>query len=94
VALREPTLEPPVAREARTAVLNPINESPLIPPFPVSCLTYREVMAEKLRAALTRREVAIRDFFDVEHATRHALDMGDAQLLVLPLCSTLDPVHR
>jgi hypothetical protein len=27
-------------------------------------------MAEKLRAALSRREVAIRDFFDVDHAVR------------------------
>jgi hypothetical protein len=29
-------------------------------------------MAEKLRAALCRREVAIRDFFDVDHAVRNA----------------------
>jgi len=27
-------------------------------------------MAEKVRAALCRREVAIRDFFDVDHAVR------------------------
>ena len=27
-------------------------------------------MAEKLRAALTRRDVAIRDYFDVDHAVR------------------------
>jgi predicted nucleotidyltransferase component of viral defense system len=84
VALREPTLEPTVQGGARTALLNPIDESPLIPAFPVACLTYRETMAEKLRAGLTRREVAIRDFFDVEHATRRGdLDVADAQLLEL-----------
>jgi predicted nucleotidyltransferase component of viral defense system len=84
VALREPTLEPTVQGEARTALLNPINESPLIPAFPVACLTYREAMAEKLRAALTRRGVAIRDFFDVEHATRRGgIDVADEQLLEL-----------
>ena len=33
-------------------------------------LSYREAMAEKVRAALCRREVAIRDFFDVDHAVR------------------------
>jgi hypothetical protein len=82
VALREPTLESTVQGEARTALLNPINESPLVPAFPVACLTYREAMAEKLRAALTRRGVAIRDFFDVEHASRHGnLDVADARLL-------------
>jgi len=84
VALCEPTLEPTVHGEARTALLSPIDESPLIPAFPVACLTYREAMAEKLRAALTRRAVAIRDFFDVDHATRRGdLDVADAQLLEL-----------
>lgn len=28
-------------------------------------------MAEKLRAALSRREPAIRDFYDIDHAVRH-----------------------
>lgn len=35
-------------------------------------MTYREAMAEKIRAALCRREVAIRDYFDVDHAVRSA----------------------
>lgn len=29
-----------------------------------------EAMAEKLRAALSRRDVAIRDYYDVDHAVR------------------------
>jgi hypothetical protein len=41
-------------------------------------------MAEKLRAALTRRDVAIRDYFDVDHAVRReALVVGDRVLLGL-----------
>ena len=41
-------------------------------------------MAEKLRAALTRKDIAIRDFFDVDHAVRNdALDPTDATLLTL-----------
>jgi len=41
-------------------------------------------MAEKLRAALTRREVAIRDFFDVDYAVRdRALEISDGALLGL-----------
>jgi hypothetical protein len=41
-------------------------------------------MAEKLRAALCRREVAIRDFFDLDHAVHQAgLDTCDPRLLEL-----------
>lgn len=43
-----------------------------------------DTVAEKLRAALCRREVAIRDFFDVDHAVRHAgLDTREPGLLNL-----------
>jgi predicted nucleotidyltransferase component of viral defense system len=36
----------------------------------VPCLSWEEAIAEKLRAALSRREVAIRDFYDIDHAVR------------------------
>ena len=69
---------------SKTALLNPINGQPLVEVIPVPCLSYSEAMAEKLRAALCRREVAIRDFFDVDHAARNAgVDVHDAALLDL-----------
>ena len=37
------------------------------------CCGSEEAYAEKIRAALTRREPAIRDFFDLDHAVRCAL---------------------
>ena len=41
-------------------------------------------MAEKLRAALSRLEAAIRDFFDIDHAVLVAgLDVADPKLLRL-----------
>ncbi len=39
----------------------------------VQVLRIQEAYAEKIRAALTRREPAIRDFFDLDHAVRSAL---------------------
>lgn len=72
IGVREPTMLDPHDGAARTALLNPVNGRPLVQPFPVVCLTYRETMAEKVRAALCRREVAIRDYFDVDHAVRTA----------------------
>lgn len=84
VGLREPTLKAAERGQARTALLNPINGQSLIAPFPVRSLSYAEAMAEKLRAALCRREVAIRDFFDVDHAERTgAFDPMEPALLKL-----------
>ena len=70
VGLREPLLTPAIRGEARTLLLDPISGSPLVPAFPVPCLSRDEAMAEKLRAALSRREAAIRDFFDIDYAVR------------------------
>ncbi len=71
VGLREPVLTSVVSAEARTLLLDPISGAPLLSPLPVPCLSREEAIAEKLRAALTRRTAAIRDFYDIDHAVRH-----------------------
>ena len=35
------------------------------------CISKNEAYAEKFRAALSRREVAARDFFDIDYAVQH-----------------------
>jgi predicted nucleotidyltransferase component of viral defense system len=70
VSLREPLLNPVALGEARTLLLDPVSGSALAPPVSVPCLSREEAMAEKLRAALTRRRAAIRDFYDIDHAVR------------------------
>lgn len=72
VGVREPNMMQAQQGVAKTALLNPVNRRELVEVYPVLCLSYQEAMAEKLRAALCRREVAIRDFFDVDHAVRNA----------------------
>lgn len=70
--------------QAGTLLLNPVTGMPLVDTFRIACLSYPEAMAEKLRAGLCRREVAIRDFFDIDHAVRNAgLNLQDAALLGL-----------
>ncbi|TAH38049.1 MAG: nucleotidyl transferase AbiEii/AbiGii toxin family protein [Planctomycetota bacterium] len=84
IGLREPLLSDAVAGSAHTLALDPVSGSTLVPPIQVPCLSRREAMAEKLRAALTRRVVAIRDFNDVDHAVRHAgLQVLEPELLAL-----------
>jgi predicted nucleotidyltransferase component of viral defense system len=72
VGVREPNMTEVLQGAARTVLLNPIGGQALVDTYPVVALSYAEAMAEKVRAALCRSEVAIRDFFDVDHAVRSA----------------------
>lgn len=84
VGQREPNMTETQLGTSKTALLNPINGQALVDPYPVRCLSYLEAMVEKLRAALCRREVAIRDFFDVDYAVRNTeLNTRDPALLDL-----------
>jgi predicted nucleotidyltransferase component of viral defense system len=68
--LREPLLTQVLIGKAQTLLLNPVTGKPITPAIPVPCISRSEAMAEKLRAALSRREAAIRDFYDIDYAVR------------------------
>ncbi len=71
VSVREPALVAPAILPARTVLLDPIGGKPAVRDLHVFSITAMEAMAEKFRAALSRRDVAIRDFFDLDYAARH-----------------------
>ena len=78
MALREPILQPVHAGKANTILLDPLNGISAVPPLAIACISRMEAFAEKVRAALTRREPAIRDHFDLDYAVRMSLfDPGD-----------------
>jgi len=82
--VREPLLRRTIRGEARTLLLGPGSDRPLVTAIPITCLSYDETMAEKLRAALSRRDVAIRDFYDVDHAVhRRGYQLTNAAFLKL-----------
>lgn len=68
VGLREKLLVSPIRSELRTLLMNPFTKKPAVPEFTVMALALEEAYAEKTRAALTRREPAIRDLYDVDFA--------------------------
>ena len=70
VALREPLLLDPLNGLAQTILLDPVSRKPLLKPLEVRCIAKMEAFTEKFRAALSRREVAVRDFFDLDYAVR------------------------
>ena len=84
IGIREPILLPSLTGEIRTIVVNPFSGRPLLPIFTVQVMDMKEAYAEKVRAALTRREPAIRDLFDLFHAVRKMeLGLDDHDFLIL-----------
>ena len=81
ISVREPLLLPTVIGQARTLMLDPVGGDAMIPAVDVSCIDMIEAMAEKFRAALSRQDVAIRDFYDIDYAAKHlGLDMINDQM--------------
>ena len=82
VSVREPLLISPTMGQTKTLLLDPIGGEPMAPEIPIDCITMLEAMAEKFRAALSRRDVAIRDFYDLDYAvSRLDLDPADPRLV-------------
>ncbi|MEI6971830.1 MAG: nucleotidyl transferase AbiEii/AbiGii toxin family protein [bacterium] len=82
--LREPALLTPRVEPANTLLVSPLTGRPVFPAFPVRVMALKEVWGEKVRAALCRREPAIRDFFDLEYALRtNQLDLSAPDLIAL-----------
>lgn len=70
VGLREPLLMPVFHGLARTMLRSPLTNNPMVAPIAVRCIDKAEALAEKFRAALSRRDAVIRDFYDIDHAVR------------------------
>ena len=82
VSLCEPLLMPALKGEAPTLLINPVTNSALVSPISLRCIAKTEALAEKFRAALSRREAAIRDFFDIDYAVRKdGLKPGNVELV-------------
>lgn len=84
VGLREPLLLPTEDRYAHTMLQNAFSGEDMVAPLRLRVIAQQELWAEKIRAALSRREPAVRDFFDLDYAwARLALDLKDPALLAM-----------
>jgi predicted nucleotidyltransferase component of viral defense system len=82
VSVREPALTAPATLSARTVLMDPISGQSAVPGLEVACINALEAMAEKFRAALSRRDVAIRDFYDLDYAVRNlSLELASASFV-------------
>lgn len=84
IGLREPLLTPIFEGSAKTLLRDPVSGTSLVTPAAIRCISKKEAFAEKFRAALSRRDVAIRDYFDIDYAVRVlGLRPGDVELIGL-----------
>ena len=59
--------------EAKTLLMDPITHNPVFSKFRVVGLSLKETYSEKIRAALSRKNPAIRDIFDIHYAIKKRL---------------------
>jgi len=82
--LREPLFLEAKKENASTLLTNPFTLKPFISPFPVTTISKKEAFAEKIRAALSRKELAIRDYYDLFYAIKeNIISINDPELLRL-----------
>lgn len=74
IGMREELMLDAIWQGTSTLLIDPFNEQKVIPDFKTQCLSLEELFAEKFRAALSRRDPAIRDYFDIFYAM-HNLDI-------------------
>lgn len=63
--------------------LHPFTKEPLFDAGSVTCLSLKELVAEKLRAAATRDVIAARDFYDLDYLLKAGFDFKNKELLSL-----------
>ncbi len=63
--------------------LHPFTKEPLFDGGKVNCLSLKEIVSEKLRAAALRKVIAPRDFYDLDFILRHDFNLADKEVVVL-----------
>lgn len=84
IGLREELIMDPILQKTSTLLIDPFKEKKVVPAYNTQCLTIEEAYAEKFRAALSRTEPAIRDFYDIAYADNELdIDFRDDSFLVM-----------
>lgn len=81
VALRQLPIDKPVKNVIKHFFKNPFTGENLIPANKILSLSFNEAVAEKLKAAITRRDLAIRDYYDLWHIAKAKFDFHNKKFL-------------
>lgn len=83
ISLRQHPIEKPVITEIKHFYQDPFTGKDLFPSGKVLSLSWKEAVAEKLKAAITRKEAAIRDYYDLWHISEFGFDFYDKNFIKL-----------
>jgi predicted nucleotidyltransferase component of viral defense system len=81
ISLRQTPVEEPVYNILNHFYKDPFTGEDLIPKKKILSLTLNETVAEKLKAAITRKEIAIRDYYDLWFISETDFDFTHKQFL-------------
>lgn len=81
ISLRQIPLDKPVHNVITHFYKDPFTGEDLIPKSKILSLSLNEAVAEKLKAAITRRDVAIRDYYDLWYIAESKFDFKDRRFL-------------
>jgi len=83
ISLRQPPLDKPVHNVIKHFYQDPFTGEDLFPSGKVLSLSLNEAVAEKLKAAISRKDVAIRDYYDLCHIAESGFDFYQDKFIKL-----------
>ncbi|HPL96478.1 MAG TPA: nucleotidyl transferase AbiEii/AbiGii toxin family protein [Smithella sp.] len=83
ISLRFNPLLPPESRRIQHLYTHPFTGVPLFDAGHVNCLALDEIVSEKLRAAALRKDIAPRDFYDIDFILRNKFNLKNKQIIDL-----------
>ncbi|MBU4377414.1 MAG: nucleotidyl transferase AbiEii/AbiGii toxin family protein [Candidatus Omnitrophica bacterium] len=83
IGLRFNPICPVEKKTVQHKFLHPFTKEPLFDAGRVTCLSLKEVVSEKLRAAALRKIIAPRDFYDLDFILRHNFNLADKEVMKL-----------
>ena len=81
ISLRQTPVEKPVHNLISHFYQDPFTGEDLIPRNKILSLTWKEAVAEKLKAAITRKDAVIRDYYDLWFIAETKFDFTDKRFL-------------
>lgn len=83
IGLRFNPLAPIESKPVQHRFIHPFTKEPLFDGGFVNCLSLKEIVSEKLRAAALRKTIAPRDFYDLDFIIRNKFNFADREVMDL-----------
>ncbi|MBI2447675.1 MAG: nucleotidyl transferase AbiEii/AbiGii toxin family protein [Candidatus Omnitrophica bacterium] len=81
ISLRQPPLDKPVHTGIKHFYQDPFTGKDLFPSGEILSLSWNEAVAEKLKAAISRKDVVIRDYYDLWYISEFGFDFYDKNFI-------------